>query len=422
MEKPTLDLPDEDTLNTISEENMKKTIEKLGNGKFAFNKYVDSLTTTCDIFTEKNPDSLSEDAQTSLTALKTFKENLSGQKKNPDIDEDTKKAFAYHIEVCKAAMSDLFNLVTEDKEPAEEKPEVTETPVEALFKKAPAVALDVVYQVVNSGVPKLVREKKQLNEELQQLCQKMEYADESLSHQILGAMGKEAEGCWRFLQEHGEQILELYSKLGKAELVILSVCRDVVAEVFEKIVLCRKNWTGAASALGRYPNGATALVAGPLVATADYEDKENLMGLVPDNSRENSTTGRFTLKYKLQDFKNKIENAHPAIVEHEKSNLPEGYEPSLNFILKDLPPVVAGAPSKFLAVEEKLYIGHHMNVIKGSVNKMMELSIARKVLDGKYVFHPKDNYNKNHRGERARNRNGYGGPKSGGKFNHRGSY
>jgi len=421
VEKVTMVLPDEDTLNSMPEENMKKTIEKLEKGKFAADKYVESVTRAYEVFSEKNPEAFTEDQQTSLKTLQAFKEKLSGQKKNTSIDQDSKKAFAYHIEVCKAAMPDFFGPTRTEKEAAEEKPEVTETPVEALFKHAPSVTTDAVYQVVNTGLAKLVREKKQLNEELQQLHEKMEIADELLSQQILASMGKEAEGCWRFLQEHGEEIFEHYPKLGKGELVILSVCRDVVVEVLDKIVLCRKNWSGAASALDKYSAGATALVSGPVVASGDYVDKDLLIGLVPDNTN----TGRFTLKNKLTDFKTKLDNSHPFIVNHEKSLIPEGGEASYDFILKDLPSRLGAIPSKYLSVEEKLYIGHHMNAVKGCVGKMMELTVAKKVLDGKFVFRKEGKGNDRKwgggEGKNYRNRNGHG-VKSGGQFNHRGSY
>jgi len=421
VDKATLDLPDADTLNSMPEENMKKTIEKLEKGKFAADKYVESVTRAYEVFSEKNPEAFSENQQTSLKTLQSFKEKMSGQKRNTVIDEDTKKAFAYHIEVCKAAMPDFFGPITEKEAAAEVKPEVTETPVETLFKKAPAVTPDAVYQVVNTGLAKLVKEKKQLNEDLQQLYQKMEIADELLSHQILGSMGKEAEGCWRFILEHGEEIFQHYSKLGKGELVILSVCRDVVIEVLDKIVLCRKNWSGAASALDKYPVGATALVSGPVVASGDYAEKDLLIGLVPDNT----SSGRFTLKNKLGDFKTKLDSSHPFIVNHEKSLIPEGGEASYDFIMKELPSIVGAAPSKYLTAEERLYIGYHINAMKGCVGKMMELTVAKKVLDGKFVFRKEGKGNDRkwggNDGKNYRNRNGHG-VKSGGQFNHRGSY
>lgn len=431
VEKVTLDLPDEDTLSSMPEENMKKTIDQLEKGKLVADKYVEALTRAYDAFADKNPEFFTEDQQTSLQTLQSFKEKMTDKKRNTEIEEDTKKAFAYHIEVCKAAMPALFNPVPEEKEPAEEKPEVTETPVEALFKKAPAVTMDAVYQVVNTGLTKLVREKKQLNDELQQLYEKMEISDESLRHQILESMGKEAEGCWRFLQENGEAIFEHYSKVGKSELVILSLCRDVVAEVIEKIILCRKNWTIAASALNKYSMGATALVDGPVVSAEQYSNKDHLIGLIPDN--------RLSLQQLLSDLKRKVDSSDKVIIDHEKSLIPEGGEASYDFILKELPSKLGRTLSKSLAVEEKLYIGYHLNVIKGCVGKMMELTIARKCLDGKYVFRKdakgghghgrgrdyRSGRDDRHDGWKDRNRNRYGGGlgvKSGGQFDHRGSY
>jgi len=427
VEKVTLDLPDEDTLNSMPEENMKKTIDQLEKGKFVADKYVEALTRAYDAFADKNPEFFTEDQQTSLQALQSFKEKMTDKKRNTDIDEDTKKAFAYHIEVCKAAMTELFTPVTEEKETVEEKTEVTETPVEALFKKAPAVTMDAVYQVANTGLTKLVREKKQLNDELQQLYEKMEISDESLRHQILESMGKEAEGCWRFLQEHGEEIFEHYSKLGKSELVILSLCRDVVSEVIEKIILCRRNWAIAASALNKYPMGATALVCGPVITADNYGNKDHLIGLIPDN--------RLSLQQLLSELKRKVDSSDKAIIDHEKSLIPEGGEASYDFILKELPSKLGRTLSKTLAVEEKLYVGYHLNVIKGCVGKMMELTIARKCLDGKYVFRKdakgghghgrgRDYRSGRDDGWKDRNRNRYGGHgvKSGGQFDHRGSY
>jgi len=420
VEKVTLDLPDEDALNSMPEENMKKTIGQLEKGKFVADKYVEALTRAYDAFADKNPDLFTEDQQTSLQTLQAFKEKMTDKKRNTELDEDTKKAFAYHIEICKAAMTDLFTPVKEEQEPAAEAPEVAENPVEALFKKAPAVTMDAVYQVVNTGLTQLVRNKKQLNEELQQLYEKMEISDESLRHQILESMGKEAEGCWRFLQEHGPEIFELYSKVGKSELVVLSLCRDVVSEVIEKIILSRKNWTTAASALNKYSMGATALVCGPVVTPEQYGNKDHLIGLIPDN--------RLALQQLVSDLKRKVDSSDKVIIDHEKSLIPEGGEASYDFIIKELPLKLGRTLSKNLAVEEKLYIGYHLSVIKGCVGKMMELTIARKCLDGKYVFRKDVKGGHGHgrgrdyrSGRDDRNRNRYGG-KSGGQFDHRGSY
>jgi len=422
VEKVTLDLPDEDAINSMPEENMKKIIDLLEKGKFVADKYVQSLTQAYESFSEKNPDIFTEDQKTSLQTLQSFKEQMEDKKRNTEIEEDTKKAFAYHIEVCKAAMSDLFNPITEEKEEAEEK-KATETPMEALFKKAPAVTMDAVYQLVNTGLTKVVREKKQLNDELKELYEKMEISDESLRHQILESMGKEAEGCWRFLQEHGGEIFELYSKVGKSELVILSLCRDVVSEVIEKIILCRRNWAVAASSLNKYPVGATALLCGPVVALEQYENKDHLIGLIPDN--------RLSLQQLLSDLKRKVDGSDKAIINHERSLIPEGGEGSYNFILKELPGMLGRTLSKPLAVEEKLYLGYHLNVIKSPVYKMMELTVARKCLDGKYVFrkdgkggHGRGRDYRSGRDDRSRSRysgGGHGG-KSGSQFDHRGSY
>jgi len=247
----------------------------------------------------------------------------------------------------------------------------------------------------------------------------------SLRQQILESMGKEAEGCWRFLQEHGEEIFEHYSKLGKSELVILSLCRDVVSEVIEKIILCRRNWTIAAAALNKYSVGATALVGGPVVTAEQYGNKDHLMGLIPDN--------RLSLQQLLLDLKRKVDSSDQAIINHEKTLIPEGGEASYNFILKELPSKLGRTLTKSLALEEKLYIGYHLSVIKGCVGKMMELTIARKCLDGKYVFRKdvkgghgrgRDYRSGRDDGFKDRNRNRYGGHgvKSGGQFDHRGSY
>jgi len=419
---PTLDLPDEDTLNTMPEESMKKTIEKLAKGKVAADKYVESLTIAHDTVAERKPDFLSEEQKISFLALKNFKEQMADKKVNAKIEDDTKKAFAYHIEVCKAAMSELFTAVAEVKE-AEEKPAVTETPIEAVFKHAPSLAMDSVYEVVNTGLTKLVRagEKKQLLEDLKQLYEKMQIADESLSHQILESIGKDAVGCWRFLHQHAEEIFELYTKLGKTELVILSVCRDVVATVLEKMILCRKNWGVAAQTLNRYPMGATSLVGGPVVTSEVFGNTSSLMGLIPDSC----FTGHDSLQHLLGDLKRKVDSSDKKIIDHEKTLFPEGGEESFNFILNDLPSKLVGSQNRFLSVEEKLYIGYHYSVIKNCIYKMMELSIARKVLDGKYIFRKDAKSGDGRRdGRKDRNRNGFGGRgiSNGRQFNHRGMY
>ena len=57
-----------------------------------------------------------------------------------DVDDDSKKAFAYHIEVCKSAMPEIFSPALDEEEGKkdEEMTDATpENPIEALFKKRP---------------------------------------------------------------------------------------------------------------------------------------------------------------------------------------------------------------------------------------------------------------------------------------------
>ena len=155
-----------------------------------------------------------------------------------DVDDDSKKAFAYHIEVCKSAMPEIFSPALDEEEGKkdEEMTDATpENPIEALFKKGPFVSLDKVFEMCNSGTAKLTREKNKLKEELQTLHYQMQISDELLSQQVLEVIGKEAESCWRFFHENADTIFELYPKLGKGELVVLSVCRDIITEVNQNV-------------------------------------------------------------------------------------------------------------------------------------------------------------------------------------------
>lgn len=148
-----------------------------------------------------------------------------------------------------------------------------------------------------------------------------------------------------------------------------------------------------------------------MITAEQYTNKDLMISLAPEN--------RASLQQLISGWNRKVDSSDKFIINYQKSLLPEGGEASYEFIMKELAGKLGRMPTKSLAVEEKLYIGYHLSLIKGCVGKMMELTIARKSLEGKGKYHSGGDF----RGGRDdRNRNRYGGGRNRGRFDHRGSY
>jgi len=356
----------------ITEEAVEKTIKSLKRGKIAVLKYVEAVKRAYDITAAMYPDQTRDPAQeASLTVLTDFKEEVNKGLMVNKMSDENKKAFAYHVEVCKSAVPKLFE---EAAVVAEMKDEPAETEVQKLFKKAPTFSIATINTLISRGA-KVVKEKKSLLKELNDLNMKMQIVDNLLCLQLVEANTDEKK-AWQFFQENTDQIIELFPSLEQTELVILDFCKDIGNRVLEKMSICRKNWTSLGSQLTSKSPSVSSLVDGPLV-TADLLAANK--STVPFTAETRST-----LLNVLGGILKKVNNDSAGIVKNLMSK--EDLE-SYNYIVNDLVVLIGKQTNKALLPEEKLYIAYHLNKVRPYVTKIGDLNTAKTVLEGNYTYH-----------------------------------
>merc|ERR1712080_505912 len=128
-EEFTLDMPDD--VEGISEDAVDvtfKAMTALNREKVAVSKYTEAIRRAYEIIAALYPDESRESADVSFSILKEFDEKIKDSTR-VKLSEETKKAFAYHVEVCKSAMPQLFK----DPKSTEKKVEIEESEVTKLF-------------------------------------------------------------------------------------------------------------------------------------------------------------------------------------------------------------------------------------------------------------------------------------------------
>jgi len=364
----TIAMPED--IDGISEESLEKTVKALGRGKVAVLKYVDAIKRAYDIIATMFPGEIKGAQNKSLAVLQEFTEETKGVSR-VKLSDETKKAFAYHVEVCKTGMPTLFEetaAVTESKEEPEE------TPVQKLFKKAPKLSVSKVNDVVNRG-GKIMKEKKSLLNDLNDLNSKMQIVDNLLCIQLAEANPDEKR-AWQFFQENADQIIELFPTLGVTELVILDFCKSVGQAVLEKMTICRKNWTSLGSQLKVKSPSVSNLVNGPLVTPDQLAANKSLSPVTAET--------RSTLLNVVSGINKKVDNNITGIY---KSLMSKEDAESFNYIVNDLVVLIGKQQSKSLLPEEKLYIGYHLSKVRPYVSKISDLNMTKNVLEGNFAAH-----------------------------------
>jgi len=388
----TVDMPD--NIDGIPDEAVEKTQKALERGKIAVLKYVEAIDRACEVIKAMFPDVTRDAQEASLTVLKEFKEEVKTVPKLK-LSDETKKAFAYHVEICKTGMPNLF----EEPAEAETKEEPQETDVQKLFKKAPKLSVGAINDVINRG-SKIVKEKKTLLNDLNDLNTKMQIVDNLLCLQLVEPNPDEKK-AWQFFQENADQLLEVFPSLGATELVILDFCKTLGNKILEKMSICRKNWTTLGTQLPSKSPSVSSLVYGPVV-TADMLSADKIV----------TAETRATLLNVVAGIKKKINNN---VTDYVKNLMSKEDAESFQYIVNDLEGMIGKQQNKPLVPEEKLYIGYHLSKVRPHVSRIAELNASKTVLEGNYVFHDRPEFT-----ERKSFGSPRGGSGRGGSFSKRG--
>ena len=371
-----LDMPDD--VDNMSLEAMEKTIEQIDKGKFVIEKYIGSIERAYDLITEIEHDAerFSDEHKLSLDTLKAFKEKIVDVRKL-DLEAGTKLAFAYHIEMLKTAIPEIFTDDMETESKPDKEKETPKSDVEKLFENAPTASVSRIKEIISEG-PKILKNKAALLEELKNLHAKMQIADGNIISELLRISPNDDRLSWVFLMENFEKVTELYDQLGKTELVILDTCKKVGEKVFEKLSVCRSNWTAIGSKLERKSDGMSIIVCGPTTSSDQYETIDSLKR-GPD-SREVVARDLESLGLKIKGIDNRCTKF---VLESVSETDKESYE----FVTTKLPVILRKSSSrKPMVAEERIYINHHLGKAKDIVSKMITLNVTRAVMAGTFVY------------------------------------
>jgi len=387
-EPPEFALPLPEDLSQVSEEEMKKTEDLLVKGKFVADKYFNEVGLIRGRFTDR----FGEQHEESYTVLQEFMEKIKG--KRIKFDDDTRKSFAYHIEVCKQAIPELFE--------TDVNMEVTkEVDLATLLKKAPRLTLDTLNEMIAAG-PKVVKDKQSLLKELTELVEKVKGLDLSFRHSLADMLLREDKECWLFLFDNFDAIVSLFDQFGKSELVLLGMCKTAALKVIEFLDTCNENWAALGEVLEEKSTAVSTVVCGPSVPKDELENHKDLM--------EHCTSSRSSVHQTISDLRRKEGGADPVAVKFIKTTMSDNELVSYNFVLKELAQRLGKAMVKIFVPEEKIFVGYHLSKVKPIVEKMSELAMSRKLLEGRYIF--KDHQH----GKWHDNRHRGGGGGGGGRF------
>ena len=366
-EKLRNELPDSSTLGSMPQDEMRKTYNLLQKGKFVALTYMYHLTRAYSILKTRDPNVFKEKEKASLAWLQNFTAKLRKSPRYSQMDKDSKTAFAFHIEVCKSAMPEIFShSQKEEKIPKA----TTKDPVKTLFHKAPTVPIYKVYQLSTNR--KIDLEKKHLlKEELQGLLYQVENSNQRVCQKLMDVIDSDAKRSWRFIQDNAQTILNFFPRFGMGQLVILSACRDIIKNVLEKHMLCQENWRECRKHTdpgSRSSFQVTALLCGPIVKAEKYE--QNL--------------GELEWDVFLDDCIPQIKPLNKFISEDSKRRFPPEYQESYQYLFCDLPRLLRryDPDPKPFTPEEKLYIRYHLNLIQPYIIKMNKLTQATRFLQG----------------------------------------
>merc|ERR1719219_250957 len=206
--------------------------------------------------------------------------------------------------------------------------------------------------------PKIIKEKKNLLSELEELMEKLMIMESSLRHQLTELLDFEDRETFKFLFNNFTHITSLFDKFGKSELVALGLAKDVAIKLLGHMGECHENWAVVGAGLEESSTAISALVLGPALNPEQVEDSKALM--------EHTGSNRAALISTINELKYKVDTTETRDIKYIKSNFSKDQLRSYNYIMNELTQKLLlniNDMNKELVSEEKVYIGYHLSVV-----------------------------------------------------------
>jgi len=220
------------------------------------------------------------------------------------------------------------------------------------------------------------RQKNKLIEELKEVKAKMEAVDSKLSADLLKYGSQKERETWAFLIDNTLKLCELSAQLGPAEVITLVSCKKEVEMMLEKMDTCSKNWEEAGAHMEKKSTAMSSLVLGPPLGEMEK----------PEDEAQHALPTRTAFHQALEEQKKKVEGGVDVVKRFVQSSVPSEYMESYDFVFNYLIKALCKGASKPLVPEEKVYLGYHFGKAKKVVQKISNLSFAKRVMDGTYIF------------------------------------
>jgi len=352
----------------LDAESINKITEHLSKGKYVIDKYYEGLEKAHKILVEYYPQDFDKEFEASMECVKNFKETLQSEKLG--LDDHTKLVFAQHLLTCNKSLHMLF------EEPDDVEVKSQDCDLQEILKKAPKVSMNEINDMCQMSY-QASRQKNKLIEELKVTKATMESVDSVLSTDLLKHGSEKERETWAFIMDNTSKLCELSAQLGPAEVITLMSCKKEVEKILQKMETCTKNWEAAGAHLEKKSPALSSLVLGPALG----EDMGD-----PGEEAEHALPTRTAFHQALEEQRKKVEGGADVAEKFIKSSVSAADMESYNFVFNYLLQALCKGASKPLVMEEKVYLGYHYGKTKNIVRKISNLSFAKRVIEGSYVF------------------------------------